>query len=98
MREAVRDLAPATVIEDKHKRGFNASIDSLVDRANADTIDRLLSPGPIFEFVRRDRMEQFLARDMTDNSLSKFLFSFISAKLFLESSLVMRATTGRFTA
>lgn len=98
LREAVRDLAPATVIEDKHKRGFNASIDSLVDRANADTIDRLLSPGPIFEFVRRDRMEQFLTRDMTDNSLSKFLFSFISAKLFLESSLVMRATTGRFTA
>jgi asparagine synthase (glutamine-hydrolysing) len=98
LRAAVRDLAPAPVINDKHKRGFNASIDSLVDCNDADTIDRLLSPGPIFDFVKRDRMERFLTGDFTDNSLSKFLFSFISAKLFLESNLVSGATAGRFAA
>jgi len=89
LREAGRGLAPDAVMFDKRKRGFNASIESLVDRNNADTVEWLLSPGPIFDLVDRNALEGFLANDLTTNSFSKFMFSFISAKLFLQSDLVM---------
>jgi hypothetical protein len=43
-----------------------------------------LGDGPIFDFVSRERMASFLGEDMTPNPYSKFLFSFVSAKMFLE--------------
>jgi asparagine synthase (glutamine-hydrolysing) len=86
LRQAVKDLAPEPVLSASRKRGFNASIDSVVDRSNPETRERLLSPGPIFDIVDRRAVEAFLDEDMTDNSFSKFLFGFVSAKLFLESA------------
>ena len=80
---------------DHRKRGFNASIDSLLDRDDPAVVERLLAPSPIFDFVRRDAMEVFLGRDMTDNSFAKFLFSFVSAKLFLESDLAAGRSVAR---
>ena len=84
LRTAVEGWAPEKVRLDKRKRGFNASIDSLVDRSGPETIERLLAPGPVFDLVDRERFAKFLNKDMTDNSFSKFLFSFISARLFLD--------------
>jgi asparagine synthase (glutamine-hydrolysing) len=49
--------------------------------------ERLLSDGPIFQVVDRGRFEPWLDADLTDNSFSKFMFSFVSAKLFLEGDL-----------
>ncbi|OAN52766.1 hypothetical protein A6A04_15830 [Paramagnetospirillum marisnigri] len=84
LRSAGEGYLTDAVRLDKQKRGFNASIESLVDRHDPETRDYLLADSPIFELVRRDAMESFLSGDMTDNSFSKFLFSFISARLFLE--------------
>lgn len=69
---------------DKRKRGFNASIDSLINRGDSITRERLLSDSTIFDYVRRDALKEFLDGSMKDNSFSKFLFSFVSARLFLE--------------
>ncbi len=91
LRSAAKGLLPDGVIFDKRKRGFNASIDTLIDRKDRDTVDRLLEPSPIFDIVRRDAIEELISADLTDNSLSKFMFSFISSKLFLESR-VLRAS------
>jgi asparagine synthase (glutamine-hydrolysing) len=85
LRAAGEGLLHDGVRLDKRKRGFNASIDSLVDRSDAATVDRLLADGPIFDLVSRGSLERFLSNDMTDNSFSKFLFSFVSAQSFLES-------------
>ena len=87
LREAGRGLVPDEVRLDQRKRGFNASIDSLLARDDQDVVDRLLAPSPIFDIVRRDALAEFLKPecDLTDNSLSKFMFSFVSAKLFLET-------------
>jgi len=84
LRAAGEGVVADSVRLDKRKRGFNASIDSLVDRSDAATRDRLLADGPIFEVVKREALESFLDGSMKDNSFSKFLFSFISAKLFLD--------------
>lgn len=84
LRRAGDGLVPDAVRFDRRKRGFNASVDSLIDREDSKTLDILLDDGPIFDFVSRERMESFLDEDMTPNPYSKFLFSFVSAKLFLE--------------
>lgn len=84
LRRAGEGVVPDAVRLDKRKRGFNASIESLVDREDPETRDRLLATGPIFEIVRRDAIERFLTGRAESNSFSKFLFSFISARLFLD--------------
>jgi len=88
LRQSGAGLVPDQVRLDKRKRGFNASINSLVDRNDPDTRDRLLAPGPIFDLIDRDKFEGFLNQDMTSNSFSKFLFSFISARIFLDQQLL----------
>jgi len=84
LRASGAGLMPDQVRLDKRKRGFNASIESLVDCEDKETRERLMADGPIFDYVNRDAVEQFISQEMTSNSFSKFLFSFISAKLFFE--------------
>ena len=84
LRAAGTGYVSENVLWDKRKRGFNAPIDSLVDRKDPQMKDRLLCQSPIFNIVKREKIEKFLQQDMKDNSLSKNLFSFISVKLFLE--------------
>ncbi|MGH6661502.1 MAG: asparagine synthase (glutamine-hydrolyzing) [Rhodospirillales bacterium] len=90
LRQAGEGLVPDLVRLDKRKRGFNASVDSVIDRRDPATRERLLADGPIFELVSRERMVAFLDQDMTPNSFSKFLFSFVSAKLFLDHHAAWR--------
>ncbi len=85
LREAGSGLIPDVVRLDRRKRGFNASIDSLLDRRDKNVQERVLAPSPIFDIVRRDAVIKFMKEDLTDNSFSKFMFSFISSKLFLET-------------
>ena len=84
LRAAGTGYVSENVLWDKRKRGFNAPIDSLIDRKDPQTKDRLLCQSPIFNIVKKEKIEKFLQQDMKDNSLSKNLFSFISVKLFLE--------------
>ena len=84
LRSAGTGYVSETVLWDKRKKGFNAPIDSLINRKDPQTKDRLLCPSPIFDIVKKEKIERFLHQDMKDNSLSKNLFSFVSVKLFLE--------------
>jgi asparagine synthase (glutamine-hydrolysing) len=86
LRAAGRGIAPPEILFDRRKRGFNASIDSLLDRGDPTVRARLLEPGPIFDIVDRAAFERWMDVDLADNSVSKFMFSFVSAKLFLETA------------
>lgn len=97
LREAVKGVVPEVVRCDSRKRGFNASIDSLIDRSDPRTCERLLASSPIFDLVKRSAVEKFLSKDMSDNSFSKFLFYFVSAKLFLEANVGPAAVTSLAT-
>ena len=85
LRDLAADFVPDSVRFDARKRGFNASIMSLVDISDSETRDILMAESPIFEIVQRGALEDFLSSDLSSNSFSKFFFSFISAKLFLEN-------------
>ncbi len=70
---------------DKRKRGFNASIVSLLNLKDENVRSRLLEDSPIFEIFDRKKIENLFNSDVSRNSFSKFVFSFISAKLFLDN-------------
>lgn len=84
LREAVRGLAPDAVIENPRKVGFNAPLFDYLDVGNAKIREEILSDSPIFDIVNRREIESILRLEQLTNSRSKFLFSFINAKIFLE--------------
>jgi asparagine synthase (glutamine-hydrolysing) len=85
LRAAGKDFLPDKVRLNKRKMGFTTSIDSLIDRSDPKTREHLLADSPIFEIVRHGAIVDLLNLDDIDNSRAKFLFSFISGKMFLES-------------
>jgi asparagine synthase (glutamine-hydrolysing) len=84
LRDAVRDLVPASIVDNRRKIGFNASILSLLDCRSSEVRDEILADSPVFDVVRREAIAPLLDRSELPNSLSKFLFQFLNAKIFLE--------------
>jgi len=84
LRAAARGVLNDKVRLDRHKKGFNAAFRSLFDIDNPKTRERILDDGPIFNLVKRDRIEAAMREPDLPNSFPKFLFSFVSAKLFME--------------
>jgi asparagine synthase (glutamine-hydrolysing) len=80
----VRGIAPDCIVDNRRKVGFNAPIDSLLNINDPDTRAELLDDGPIFEWVRRDKIECLMGKGRLPNSESKFVFNFITSKFFLE--------------
>ena len=71
----------------QQKKGFNCSIHSLIDTSNKKNLDYLLNKkSHIFEFVNRNKIAELLKKKKKDNHLSKFLFNFISTKIFLDKN------------
>lgn len=85
LRDAMRGIVPDAVLDNKRKVGFNAPILELVDVHDRDTRDFLLDNGPIFNYIKRDKIEALLKQPELPNSFSKFLFYFINSKIFLET-------------
>jgi asparagine synthase (glutamine-hydrolysing) len=84
LRDAVRGIAPDRIIDNPRKIGFNAPIADLLDTRDRETRAYLLDDSPIFEHLRRDRIETLIDKAHLPNSESKFLFYFLNAKIFLE--------------
>jgi asparagine synthase (glutamine-hydrolysing) len=84
LREAMRGIAPDAVMSNRRKVGFNASIHSFLDTTVPEVRKMLLDDSPIYQLVRRDKIEALLDKKNLPNSESKFLFNFVNAKLFLE--------------
>ena len=84
LREAARGLAPDAVIDNPRKVGFNAPLLDYLDLADAGVQETLLADSPIWDVVRRDCIAPMLQPSTLPNSRSKFLFNFVTAKIFLE--------------
>lgn len=85
LREAMRGIVPDPVIDNRRKVGFNAPVLDFLDLGDPATREELLRDSPIFDVVRRDWLQGALDQEGgLPNSESKFLFSLISAKMFLE--------------
>lgn len=86
LRSAMEGIVRKDVLFDRQKKGFNCSIDSLVNFESEDIKKSLLSNSVIFDFVKKDKIKEILNRNFKDNVLSKFLFNFMTTKIFLEAN------------
>lgn len=85
LREAGRGIADEAVLNNPRKQGINAPVTNFLDFSDVETRDRLLADGPLFDYVRRDKVTELVGSPVDLNSESKFLFSLISLKLWLEA-------------
>ena len=85
LREALKGTLNEQVRLDRRKKGFNASINSIVKLDDQETRDYLLDPSAqIFEIIDRKQIIPLLDKFPIPNHLSKFIFNFINARIFLE--------------
>jgi len=77
-------LVPDSIRLDTQKSGLNGSITSLLDARGPETREALLNDSPICGIVCREIVEEFMSGNLSTNNFSKYLISFVSAKLFLD--------------
>jgi asparagine synthase (glutamine-hydrolysing) len=86
LREAMRGIVPDKILDNPRKVGFNAPVFSFLDASQPEVRRQLLADSPIYNVVRRPAVERLLEQPRLANSESKFLFSFLVSKMFLEES------------
>jgi asparagine synthase (glutamine-hydrolysing) len=86
LREAMRGIAPDPVLDSRRKVGFNAPLLDLLDPTDPAVRSELLGDSPIWDVVKRDRVAALLDVHELPNSRSKFLFSVLGSKMFLEEA------------
>ena len=84
LREAMKGILNEKVRLERRKKGFNASINSVVDLNDNCTLDYLLEDSPVFNIIKRERIDKLLNQDYFENSYKKFIFNFMNTKFFLE--------------
>ena len=66
------------------KKGFNASIDTLINLNDDYVKDLIFSKSKISDFINQKKLETLLKKSNKDNQLSKFIFNIINCKIFLD--------------
>ena len=84
LRDAMDGTLNDQVRLSREKRGFNASLTSLFDLTSSDVRAAFLGDSRIFDWFDRERVRAILDGGEYPNSVKKFLFSFLSAKTFLD--------------
>ncbi len=84
LRDAMSGIAPDAIVQNRRKVGFNAPIFSFLDVKDKAVRNTLLEDSPVFEHIRRDKVEALISKEDLPNSESKFLFNFLNTKMFLE--------------
>lgn len=85
LRQIGERLAAPSIMKNPRKQGINAPVTDLVDLGDPGVRECILDNSPFYDLVDRAKVEVFLSDRIALNSESKFLFSLISAKLFVDS-------------
>lgn len=84
LRDSMRGIAPDAILDNRQKVGFNAPIFDFLNPADPATRAALLAPSPIWDLIRKNKIEELIDKAFLPNSQSKFLFYFLCSKMFLE--------------
>lgn len=84
LREAMRGIVPDEILDNRRKVGFNAPVFSFLNINDTNVKSYLLDNSPIYNLIRKEKIEKLLAKDELPNSESKFLFYFVCSKMFME--------------
>lgn len=87
LRNSVKDILIDEVRLNRQKKGFNASINSLLDFNDPETIKYIFDENSkINEYVNLKKFKNDLNLNEIPNHISKFIFSILSTKIFLENN------------
>tara|TARA_E500000178_G_C17020353_1_gene755211 strand:- start:228 stop:2057 length:1830 start_codon:yes stop_codon:yes gene_type:complete len=86
LREISRNYLPNAIRLDRQKRGFNSSIKSLVNLKSKNFINFVNKSSTIYKIINKKNFLKSLHNNSNDNYMSKFIFSFISTKIFLDKN------------
>ena len=86
LRSSLKGILNENVLNQKMKSGFNASITSLFDFNNIEIKEFINKDSLIYEFVNKKKIINLIKNKelIEKNSYSKFLFTFLSLKCFLD--------------
>ena len=88
LRESMKNILNESVRLDRVKKGFNASIDSMINLKSEYIQNFILdSKSRIYDIINYEKMEKYFLNinsETNKNVHSKFYFSFISCKLFID--------------
>lgn len=84
LRDAMKGIAPEKILTNRRKVGFNAPIFSFLDVNDPEVRNYLLDDSPIFEHLKKEKIRDLIEKATLPNSESKFLFYFLTSKMFLE--------------
>ncbi len=87
LREALDGILNDKVRLDRRKKGFNASINTIIDFDNKEEYEYLMADSPIYDLIEKNKIKNIFKMNPMPNSFSKFIFNFINAKIFLETML-----------
>ena len=88
LRESVKNYLHESVRTDRIKKGFNASITSIFNFADKEFINELLDEkSEIFNILDRKKIKKIFSKNISLNHYSKFIFSFINTKIFLDMKI-----------
>ena len=88
LRDAMSGIVDNNVLLDRKKIGFNAPLDDIFDLNLKKNRDYILDESNIYQYFDRKKIEKFLKnkKEKMPNSFSKFMFNFISCKIFLDNN------------
>ena len=87
-KKVLRDSAKGVLLDkvrlSKQKKGFNASINSVLDLKNKDVLEFIFNEKSLItEFIDIKKIKNEIQLDKIPNHMSKLIFTIISTKLFL---------------
>ena len=87
LRESMKDILVDSVRLDRKKKGFNASINSLINFNETKNIDIIFSKKNVInEFVDLGKLRKSIDFSKIPNHISKFIFSIINSEIFLKKN------------
>ena len=87
LREATSGILIDEIRLDRKKKGFNASINSILNLDNPEVRDYIFNEkSKLAEFINLKKVKKDLDTKFIPNHLSKFIFSLLGTKIFLESN------------
>jgi len=84
LRAAVRGYVPDAILDNRRKVGFNVPLHAFLDTRRPEVKSEILDDSPIYQLVRREKIETLMEKETLPNSESKFLFNFLCSKMFIE--------------
>ena len=87
LREALKGTLNDQVRLDKKKKGFNASINSIINLSDPEVRNYILDESSeIFQIFDINKISKIINNEFNENHFSKFIFNLINSKIFLENN------------